>query len=133
MSTNLTVKLEGAALDSYLTSRYKIEEKPQRGIGIIVKTVNEYEFINDFKSYGREDFTHAALVALYEYLEDYSRDTGEPVELDVIALCCEYAEYENLDEIKAAYSMHADIETIEDLREHTQVIEFKYGIIIQEF
>jgi len=99
---------------------------------MIIKTVNEYEFINDFKSYGREDFTHAALVALYEYLEDYSRDTGEPVELDVIALCCEYAEYGTLEEIQDTYSS-TKLETIEDLREHTQVIEFKYGIIIQEF
>jgi hypothetical protein len=99
---------------------------------MIIKTVNEYEFINEFKSYGREDFTHEALVALYEYLEDYSRDTDEPYELDAIGLCCEYAEYGTLEEIQDTYSS-TKLETIEDLREHTQVIEFKYGIIIQEF
>ena len=99
---------------------------------MITKTVNEYDFINEFKSYGREDFTHAALVALYEYLEDYSSDTCEPVELDVIALCCEFTEYENFEEIQKAYSS-TKLETIEDLWNNTQVIEFKYGIIIQDF
>lgn len=99
---------------------------------MIIKTVNEYEFINEFKSYGREDFTHEALVALYEYLEDYSRDADEPYELDAVTLCCQYVEYGTLEEIQDTYSS-TKLETIEDLREHTQVIEFKYGIIIQEF
>ena len=88
--------------------------------------------INEFKSYGREDFTREALVALYEYLEDYSRDTDEPVELDVIALCCDFTEYETFKEIQKAYSS-TKLETMEDLWNNTQVIEFKYGIIIQEF
>lgn len=99
---------------------------------MITKTVNEYTFINEFKSYGREDFTHDALVALYEYLEDYSSDTCEPIELDVIALCCDFTEYENFEEIQKAYSS-TKLETIEDLWDNTQVIEFKYGIIIQDF
>lgn len=99
---------------------------------MIIKTVNEYDFINEFKSYGREDFTHAGLLALYEYLEDYSKDTDEPVELDVIALCCDFTEYENFEEIQKDYSS-TKLETIEDLWNNTQVIEFKYGIIIQDF
>ena len=37
-------------------------------------------------------FTHAALSLIFEYIEEYEDSTGEKVELDVIALCCEWNE-----------------------------------------
>ena len=99
---------------------------------MITKTVNEDAFINEFGSYGRVVFTHDALVALYEYLVDHSKDTGEPVELDVVRFADEFTEYENFEEIQKAYSS-TKLETIEDLWDNTQVIEFNNGIIIQDF
>ena len=99
---------------------------------MIIKTVNEHEFVNEFRAYEREDFTHEALVALFEYLEDYSRDTDEPFELDVIGLCCEFTEYADFEEIQETYSS-TELYSLDDLRGRTIVIEFKYGIIIQDF
>jgi len=59
------------------------------------QTVSEATFIDEFRAYNREDnFSPAALRALFEYLEDYEDATGEDVELDVIALCCDFAEYD---------------------------------------
>ena len=101
-------------------------------IQMIIKTVNEYDFVNEFRAYERENFTREALVALFEYLEDYSEDTDEPLELDVIGLCCDFSEYESFEEIQEAYS-NLEIDSLDDLRERTAVIEFKYGIIIQDF
>jgi len=60
---------------------------------MIVKRVTENDFIRAFEDMGREDnFSNEALEAIYEHLEEYSDCTGEPVELDVIAICCEFSE-----------------------------------------
>lgn len=58
------------------------------------QTVNESTFIDAFRDYGREgDFSHSALRALFAALVDYEDLLGEELELDVIALCCDFAEY----------------------------------------
>ena len=55
------------------------------------QSVNEYDFLKAFKECRPNNFSRAGLFALYDYLEQYEDDTGEEIELDVIALCCEYA------------------------------------------
>lgn len=88
---------------------------------MIYKQVSESDFIKEFQNMGRgEQFTYDGLVALYEYLENYSEETGAPVELDVIALCCEYTQYDSLEELQAVYP---HIKDFEDLNNHTTVIE----------
>ena len=87
----------------------------------MIRTVNKYDFIDAFRKMGREgNFSNDGLVALYEYLEMLEDDTGQPIELDVIALCCEFTEYDNLEEFQADYS--EDYETIEDIERETTVI-----------
>ena len=59
----------------------------------IVQTIDKYTFAEAFKRYNRmENFSYNGMEILFDYLEEYSDATGEPVELDVIALCCEYSE-----------------------------------------
>ena len=42
-------------------------------------------------------------------------DIGEEIELDVIALCCEYAEYDSLKEYNDAYdTKYGEIDLIQD-------------------
>ena len=56
-------------------------------------TVNRYDFKRAFADAGRKDqFSYDGLTALFEYLEQLEQDTGEELELDVIALCCDYSE-----------------------------------------
>ena len=87
----------------------------------MIKTINEYDFIDAFKKMGRTDnFSYRGLIALYDYLEILEDDIGQPIELDVIALCCEYAEYDNLEEFQADYS--EDYQTIGDIERETTVI-----------
>jgi hypothetical protein len=51
------------------------------------------DFLDAFRRAGREDqFSYEAKKALFEYLENLEKETGKQVELDVIALCCEYQE-----------------------------------------
>lgn len=59
----------------------------------LVLSVNESLFVDMFRKYNRIDnFTYQGLQELFEYLENLSDDLGEPIELDVIGLCCEYYE-----------------------------------------
>ena len=97
---------------------------------MIIKEVNFSTFCDSFSDTYKNNFTYGGKRALFDYLEQLSEDMGENIELDTIALCCEYSEYSDMEEIKEQYS---DIETIEELHDHTQVIEFKGGIIIADF
>lgn len=56
------------------------------------QTVNLSAFMDAFHAYKRYDqFGYNALQILFEYLEEYEDSTGEELELDVIALCCDYS------------------------------------------
>ena len=98
---------------------------------MIYKNISENEFINEFV--GSEttrqyvyNFSREGLKALYEHLSEL-----ENLELDVIALCCEFAEYDSYDELFADYSQYA---TLEDIESDTTVIELDSGgFIIQQF
>ena len=67
------------------------------------QTINEYQFRDAFMSIRPDNFSYEGAKALYEYLESYEDDTGEEIELDVIALCCEYTEYEDMQEFNNDY------------------------------
>lgn len=56
------------------------------------QTVNFTDFHTAFNQLRPDNFTYEGLQALFEYCEDYERDTGETMELDVIALCCDITE-----------------------------------------
>ena len=60
----------------------------------IVQSINSvYQFRESFRLAGRMDqFSYEGLEVLFDYLEELSEDTGETIELDVVALCCEYYE-----------------------------------------
>ena len=55
--------------------------------------INVYQFRDEFTLANRKgQFSYEALGWLFDYLEQVEDDTGEPIELDVIALCCDYNE-----------------------------------------
>ena len=99
-------------------------------------TVKFSDFVNTFRNHGRENsFSYAGKRALFDYLEELEEDCGIDIELDVVALDCEYCEYENAKEAASEYSSeNDDIEDcLEWLHERTQVIAFDGGVIIQSF
>ena len=58
-----------------------------------------------FRDYGREStFSHHAYEWLWDYLEELEADTDShaPLEVDVIALCCDYSE-EDYDTVAEYY------------------------------
>jgi hypothetical protein len=97
------------------------------------ETINFNQFLEAFTRRERQNqFSYEGKRALFDYLEQYEEETGEEIELDIVALCCEYTEYESLKELQENYT---DIKDMEDLRDRTQVIEIegKEGFIIQDF
>ena len=60
----------------------------------IVQSINSvYQFREAFRLAGCSDqFSHEGLEVLFDYLDELSEDTGEPIRLDVVALYCDYYE-----------------------------------------
>ena len=70
---------------------------------MITQTVNFHTFAEAFRAIRPDNFSYAGLRALFEHLEQLSDDIGEPIELDVIALCCDYSET-SIEDAIAEYS-----------------------------
>lgn len=80
----------------------------------IVQSINSvYQFSEAFRLAGRGDqFSYEGLEVLFDYLEECSEDTN--IELDVVALCCEYYE-SSIEELISSYNIDvSDAEGDED-------------------
>lgn len=56
-------------------------------------TVTFSDFCDAFRDMDRDSqFSYAGKRALFDYFTQYEEDTGTDIELDVIAICCEYSE-----------------------------------------
>jgi hypothetical protein len=101
--------------------------------------VSEFQFIEAFRLCGRESqFSVNARRALFAHLEDYEKSTCFELELDPIAVCCDFAEYPSALSAAEAYGFKDGIDSKEEsalewLQNRTQVVEFEGGIVIQQF
>jgi len=93
----------------------------------IIQTVNKSQFIDNLLADDNASWTYEDAGALYDYYEQYSDDTGEDVELDRVALRCEWTRADSIDEVIEDYD---DIESLEDLQDNTQVIEHDGGVLL---
>tara|TARA_R100000234_G_scaffold1377_1_gene1190 strand:- start:271 stop:600 length:330 start_codon:yes stop_codon:yes gene_type:complete len=90
----------------------------------MITTINENDFIQAFKNMGRgEQFSREGLQELFKYYEEYEDSTGEKIELDVIAICCDWTEYESEYQLVNDYDMSIK-GGLDEIKERTQVIEF---------
>ena len=93
-------------------------------------TVTESDFRDAFRSVRPDSFSYYALGELFEFFTQLEDDIGEEIELDPIAICCDWAEY-TLDELSSEYGYMTDEDTsewdLDDwvrlLSEHTPVIK----------
>ena len=106
------------------------------------KTISFHEFQNEFQDCRPDNFSYDGLKALFDYLEDFSEDCGIEIELDVVAICCEFSEYESAMEAAKNYNFEPDEDddnedqeaaALEFLEYHTSVITFDSGVIIQDY
>lgn len=93
--------------------------------------VTQTSFENAFMAIRPDNFSYYALEALFDYYEDLEEATGEPIELDVIAICCEWIE-ETEEDVRANYSLYIDDYPVSDdvlqfLQNRTDVTKLDNG------
>lgn len=92
-------------------------------------------FHDQFQRTRPEQFTYAGLNALFDYMEEGESgergqygDAGN--ELDVIAICCDFCQYDSIEEALKAYNL----ESREELEEETTVLDCDdESVIIQNY
>jgi hypothetical protein len=83
------------------------------------QTVDFYDFKRSFEQCRPDNFSRQGLGVLWDYLEQYEEDCGEELELDVVALCCDFSEdsWENI-----ADNYRIDLEECEDEDEKEEAV-----------
>jgi len=94
-------------------------------------TVSEYDFNDAFENMRPDNFSYEGRRALYDYLTEYEEDTGDEIELDVIGLCCEYTEYDNIAEYNENYN--TGHESREEIDETIMISVGDDGFVIQSY
>ena len=122
------------------------------------KTMNTHDIANALIADTHAAWSRAGAYALAEHLDEYEESTGEELELDVVALRCDFSEYTSLqdwaseyfsDESQAADALGLDLdmdgvtvtndeseieEAIRDyIQDHGTLIEFDGGVITSSF
>ena len=99
----------------------------------MITTINENDFIQAFKDMGRDDqFSYEGLQNLFAYYEEYEDSTGEQIELDVIAICCDWTEYQSEYELVNAYDMSIK-GGLDEIKEKTTVLKVKNHYLVMNF
>lgn len=111
----------------------------------MIEQVYKCDFFKRFDDIRPNQFSRKGLTILFNYLEMLEDSIGEEIELDVIALCCTYVEYENKTELmqdcdylfRGTLGELMDLsndEIIEILEDKTDVICFDEDcILIRQF
>ena len=95
-------------------------------------TISKYEFCRWFEEHRPNNFSYEGRTALYEMLVNYEEDTDEEIEFDPIALCCEYSEYEDMEEFWKDYDKE-DYPNEKSIMDATFYWAFGDSFIIQQF
>ena len=88
---------------------------------MIYQTVGFSDFYDAFQAIRPDNFSYEGRQALFNYLEELSDDIGEDIELDVIALCCDWTEAE-ASELREMYAIPEDEYVMDWLKDQTIVL-----------
>ena len=114
---------------------------------MIYTRIGKYGMKDAFRKYGRlktsethGNFTKEAIEALFDYYDGLDGNKDRPhYELDVIGICCEWTQYDDINDVKEAYLDFADetydsddvIEYLEDNTYH--IVLDDDSILVREF
>lgn len=87
------------------------------------KTLTFCDFCDEFSKERRNYYTYEAKQALFDYYEELDDNW----ECDIISICGDWSEYENIEEVLQNYD---NIKDLNDLKDNTQVIELKNGRLL---
>lgn len=112
------------------------------------KTLTTHEIAAELLNDNCARWSRAGAYALAEHLQQMEDETGEELELDIVAIRCDWSEYESLQAWAADYFAAdwrdelgavdcGEEETAEKIREyiqdHGQLVEFNAGVIVSQF
>ena len=106
------------------------------------RTLSTYEVAGALMSDSNAAWTRAGAYALAEYLEEIERESATEIEMDVCSIRCDFSEYTSATLAALADAWRKDeeksdeeneTEALDYLTDHTSVISFDGGIIIQNF
>lgn len=81
---------------------------------MLYSNVSFCQFTDLFYNHDREDqFSYYGKKALFNWYEELSEDQGEDLEVDIIAICCEWAEYDDLEDYNDQHG--SEYESVEEL------------------
>ena len=110
-------------------------------------TLNTHDITNALLNDENAEWSYNGAKALAEYLEQYEEDCGVELELDVVALRCEFTECADVFEWGKSYFTNnqfralfddVDGDALEDaimlyIQERGSLLEFEGGVIVSEF
>jgi hypothetical protein len=112
------------------------------------KTLTTHDVANELHSDKNAAWSWAGALALAEYLEELEASTGEEMEMDVVAIRCDFSEHESLGawaldyfggesyalEKLALESLEDAEEAIRDyIQDHGTLLELEGGVIVSSF
>lgn len=105
-------------------------------------TLNTYDIANRLMRDDNAKWSRSGAYVLADYLQELENDTGEEMDLDVVAIRCEFSEYSSAVDAAGDYGWSADETEFDDaneaaalswLHDRTSVISFDGGVIIAKF
>jgi hypothetical protein len=110
-------------------------------------TLSTSEAVNRLMSDDNANWSRAGARALVEHLEDLESSEGTELELDTVALRCDYSEWDTALEAAIKYGYEPDpalgedsqddddkeLDALDWLADQTVVIKFPAGIIVAKF
>ena len=98
------------------------------------QTINLSQFRDAFNRMDRgTQFSYEGLEILFNGLEQYADDCGQELDLDVIALCCDFCEMTEL-EIRDSYGLDDSESSTQYLNDNTWVLgTTPTTVIFQQF
>ena len=105
-------------------------------------TLNTNDIVNHLLRDTNAKWSRDGAYALAEHLEEMEELTGEEMELDVVAIRCDFSEYPTAAEAAEEYGWAPDETEYDDaneaaaldwLSDRTSVISFDGGVIISQF
>ena len=69
------------------------------------KEITQAEFIDIMQEVRPNNFSYEGLCFLFEWFEEFEQSTDSRIDLDPIAICCEFIEYTDVDEVIDAYGI----------------------------
>ena len=94
----------------------------------MIQTLNKSGFRDAFQDSSRKNqFSYDALGVIFDYMEECNPNW----ELDIIAICCDFTEYESLEDFNKE---HEPAESIDDIASRTTLLKINDdSFVIQNY